>query len=77
MLHQRRTIGKDNSFRFFVELTIFSLRRSNPAEILQYFSPMKMKVGRLYDELQRATALGKVREVLKIEEKLKLLRCER
>jgi hypothetical protein len=35
---------------------------------------MKSKIATLYDNLQNATSQGNLREVLKIEEKLKLLR---
>jgi hypothetical protein len=35
---------------------------------------MKIKIAALYDDLQTATCHGNIREVLKIEEKLKLLR---
>jgi hypothetical protein len=48
--------------------------RSDPTDILQFFAPMRKKIGALYDDLQTATCHGNLREVLKIEEKLKLLR---
>lgn len=48
--------------------------RSDPADILRFFAPMKVKIAALYDDLQTATCNGNLREVLKIEEKLKLLR---
>jgi hypothetical protein len=35
---------------------------------------MKIKIAALYDDLQTATCHGNIRDVLKIEEKLKLLR---
>ncbi|CAF4684763.1 unnamed protein product, partial [Rotaria magnacalcarata] len=35
---------------------------------------MKVKIEALYGQLQTATCNGNIREVLKIEEKLKLLR---
>ncbi|CAF0746169.1 unnamed protein product [Rotaria sp. Silwood1] len=47
--------------------------RSNPEDILRYFAPMKLKIAALYDNLQLATSNGDLREVLKIEEKIKLL----
>lgn len=47
--------------------------RSDPADTLRFFAPMKNKISGLYDDLQTATAHGNLREVLKIEEKLKLL----
>jgi len=47
---------------------------SNPEDILRYFAPMKIKIATLYDNLQTATSHGHLREILKIEEKLKLLR---
>ena len=46
---------------------------SNPEDILRYFAPMKLKIATLYDQLHTATSNGNLREVLKIEEKLKLL----
>ncbi|CAF1311770.1 unnamed protein product [Rotaria sordida] len=47
--------------------------RSNPEDILRFFAPMKLKIAALYDNLQSATSNGDLREVLKIEEKIKLL----
>jgi len=47
--------------------------RSDPADVLRFFAPMKIKISALYDDLQTATCHGNLREVLKIEEKLKLL----
>ncbi|CAF2408026.1 unnamed protein product [Rotaria sp. Silwood2] len=47
--------------------------RSNPEDILRYFAPMKLKIAALYDNLQLATSNGDLRDVLKIEEKIKLL----
>ena len=48
--------------------------RSNPDEIMRYFAPMKKKIATLYDNLRKATSSGNIREVLKLEEKIKLLR---
>ena len=48
--------------------------RTNPEDVLRYFAPMKAKVAAMYDSLQAAICHGQIREVLKIEEKLKLLR---
>ncbi|CAF4347461.1 unnamed protein product, partial [Rotaria magnacalcarata] len=48
--------------------------RSNPEEILRYFAPMRLKIATLYDNLQLATSNGNMRELLRIEEKIKLLR---
>ncbi|CAF0766785.1 unnamed protein product [Adineta steineri] len=48
--------------------------RSNPEDILRYFAPMKLKIATLYDNLHTLTCQGNLREVLKIEEKLKILR---
>ena len=42
--------------------------------MLRFFARMKMKISNLYDDLQLATSHGKLPEVIKIEEKLKLLR---
>ena len=47
---------------------------SNPEEILRYFAPMKLKIATLYDNLLAATSSGNLREVLKIQEKLKLIK---
>jgi hypothetical protein len=47
---------------------------SNADEIVRYFTPMYMNITRMYDDLRTATSHGKLRDVLKIEEKLKLLR---
>lgn len=43
---------------------------------MRFFAPMRVKISTLYDNLQTATSNGNLREVLKIEEKLKLLRYE-
>ncbi len=48
--------------------------RSDPDDVLRFFAPMRVKISGLYDDLQTATCHGNLREVLKIEEKLKLLR---
>ena len=53
-------------------LCLFNIRTS-PEDILRYFAPMKLKVATLYENLHTATCLGNIRDVLKIEEKLKLL----
>jgi len=45
----------------------------NSDELLRLYAPMKEKIGQLYDELQLATRNGQIRDVIKIEEKLKLL----
>ena len=55
---------------------VFFYSSSNPDDILRFFGPMKIKIANLYDQLQTATCNGNIREVLKIEEKLKLLRYE-
>jgi len=61
---------KQNDHFFFNK--IFYIR-SNPEDILRYFAPMKLKIANLYDNLQTAISNGNLREVIKIEEKLKLL----
>ncbi|CAM2715589.1 unnamed protein product [Rotaria socialis] len=48
--------------------------RSNSEDILRYFTPMRLKIATLYDNLQLAISNGNMREVLRIEEKIKLLR---
>lgn len=48
--------------------------RSDPADIVRFFAPMRTKISSLYDDLQTATCNGNLRQVLKIEEKLKLLK---
>jgi hypothetical protein len=58
---------KENHFLFL---------RSDPADVLRFFAPMRVKISALYDDLQTATCHGNLRDVLKIEEKLKLLRYE-
>lgn len=64
-------IGKEQNLKHFV---LCSLNiRTNPEDILRYFAPMKLKVATLYENLHTATCLGNIRDVLKIEEKLKLL----
>jgi hypothetical protein len=69
-------IGKQKIFCFFfIQINfIFFYIRSNPEDILRYFAPMKIKISTLYDNLQTALSNGNIRDVLKIEEKLKLLR---
>jgi hypothetical protein len=65
-------ISKTRRYNFHI--TSFFSIRSNPEDILRYFAPMKLKIATLYDNLHTATCHGNIREVLKIEEKLKLLR---
>jgi hypothetical protein len=65
-------IGNGKYIKIFHKFFLFSIS-SNPEDILRYFSPMKNKIATLYDNLQNATSQGNLREVIKIEEKLKLL----
>ncbi|CAF4742761.1 unnamed protein product, partial [Rotaria sp. Silwood2] len=70
---QQRHIAKKENKRSNT-MPIKTYDRSNPDDIIRFFGPMTVKVGNLYDQLQTATCNGNIREVLKIEEKLKLLR---
>ncbi|UJR33059.1 hypothetical protein I4U23_020518 [Adineta vaga] len=82
--HQRSTLmstssghmnKKENKRSNTITLpSIQNFDRTNPEDILHYFTPMKLKIATLYDNLHTATCLGNIRDVLKIEEKLKLLR---
>ncbi|CAF1161817.1 unnamed protein product [Adineta ricciae] len=69
---QRHNVKKEN--KRVTQTTSTTYDRSDPADILRFFAPMKAKIANLYDDLQAATCHGNLREVLKIEEKLKLLR---
>ncbi|CAM4859019.1 unnamed protein product [Rotaria socialis] len=70
---QQRLIAKKENKRSHATI-VKTYDRSNPEDILRFFAPMKVKIEALYDQLQMATCNGNIREVLKIEEKLKLLR---
>ncbi|CAF1331847.1 unnamed protein product [Adineta steineri] len=70
---QQRHLTKKENTRSNTK-TVKTYDRSNPDDILRFFAPMKIKIASLYDDLQTATRHGNLREVLKIEEKLKLLR---
>jgi hypothetical protein len=70
---QQRHIAKKENKRPNT-IAVKTYDRSDPADILRFFAPMKIKISALYDDLQTATCHGNLREVLKIEEKLKLLR---
>ncbi|CAF1334234.1 unnamed protein product [Rotaria sp. Silwood1] len=70
---QQRHISKKENKRSNT-MTMKTYDRSNPDDILRFFGPMRVKIATLYDQLQTATCNGNIREVLKIEEKLKLLR---
>ncbi|CAF1262893.1 unnamed protein product [Rotaria sordida] len=69
---QRHNAKKENKRSNTMSIKTYD--RSNPDDILRFFGPMKTKISNLYDQLQTATCNGNLREVLKIEEKLKLLR---
>lgn len=67
-------IGREELFKMKLIQIFAFINRTNPDDILRYFKPMKQKITNLYIDLQTATANGKIREVLKIQEKLKLLK---
>jgi len=67
-------IGRGKLFRNEIIANIVFINRTNPDDVLRHFKPMKQKIANLYIDLQTATANGKIREVLKIQEKLKLLK---
>ncbi|UJR14109.1 hypothetical protein I4U23_001105 [Adineta vaga] len=71
---QQRHNAKKESKRSSNQTTIKTYDRSDPADVLRFFAPMKVKIAALYNDLQIATCHGNLRDVLKIEEKLKLLR---
>ncbi|CAF1028510.1 unnamed protein product, partial [Didymodactylos carnosus] len=48
--------------------------RSNPEDIIRFFASMKLKIADLYDHLETATFNGRIKDVLKTEEKIKLLK---
>ncbi|CAF0728964.1 unnamed protein product [Didymodactylos carnosus] len=48
--------------------------RTNPDDILRFFALMKSKVANLYDHLETATFNGQIKDVLRMEEKIKLMK---
>ncbi|CAF4884813.1 unnamed protein product, partial [Rotaria magnacalcarata] len=70
---QQHLIAKKENKRSHATI-VKTYDRSNPEEIVRFFAPMKVKIEALHGQLQTATCNGNIREVLKIEEKLKLLR---